>query len=160
VVDFIKTFDRAEKRPPDGYTIVDFGLQGIHRPSIGGPSPGRIIWELPMPRRGIFHAAVATDGPAPVRFRVGVSDDRIYEELATVTVTAPSSWNDLSADLSAYAGWKWSLFYRPERRRWRLVLSADAVTGMPGRAVWGSPEIIADSASAREYATRRVAQGF
>jgi hypothetical protein len=155
VVDFVKTFDRAEKRPPAGYTLVDFDLQGIHRPSIIGPSPGRIIWELSMPRRGVFHAAVAADGPAPVRFRVGVSDDRIYEELAAVTVTAVASWTDLSADLSAYAGWKWSLFYRPERRHWRLVLSADAATGIPGRAIWGSPEIVADSASAREYARRR-----
>jgi hypothetical protein len=156
VVDFIKEFDRAERRPPDGYALIDRRLQGTRYPSIAGPAPGRIIWQLPLPRRGIFHAAVAIDAPAAVRFRVGVSDDRIYEELASVVVTAAGAWSDLRADLSAYAGWKWSLFYRPERLRWRVVLSADAIGGVPARVMWGAPSIAADAASAREYVERRA----
>jgi hypothetical protein len=62
---------------------------------------------------------------------------------------------DLRTDLSAYAGFKWSLFYRPDRTTWRLVLAADAVAGVPGRAVWGRPEIVADEASAKEYVAAR-----
>lgn len=157
VVDFIKEFDRAEQRPAAAYALTEFRAPGASHPSIAAPAPGRIIWEMSLPRRGTLHTAVAIDGGVPVRFRVGVSDDRIYEELAAVTVSTPGTWTDLRADLSAYAGWKWSLFYRPERRRWRVVLSTDAVTAQPGRAIWGSPSISADTASAREYVDRRAA---
>ena len=155
VLDFIKEFDRAEQRPAASYTLTEFSARGASRPAISGPAPGRIIWELPLPRRGTLHTAVAIQDAVPVRFRVGVSDERIYEELAAVTVAAPGAWTDLDADLSAYAGWKWSLFYRPERRRWRVVLSTDAITGQPGRAIWGAPVVSADTASAREYAGRK-----
>jgi hypothetical protein len=157
VVDFIKEFDRAEKRPSAGYTLIDYRIEAVNRPSIDAPAPGRIIWELPLPRRGIFRAAVAIDGAVPVRFRVGVSDNRIYEELATITVAGAGTWTALQADLSAYAGWKWSLFYRPEHRRWRVVLSTDAIAGAPGRAIWGSPSIETDAPAAREYPPRRAA---
>ena len=158
-MDFIKEFDRAEKRPPSDYALIDRMLQGTSRPSISGPAPGRLVWELPLPRHGVFHATVAIEGPAPVRFRVGVSDERIYEELASATVDVSGAWRDVRADLSAYAGWKWSVFYRPERVRWRLVLSADAISGVPGRVIWGMPEITTDPPAAREYAARRQKWG-
>jgi hypothetical protein len=156
VVDFIKTFASAERRPADAYSLTDHSIQGENHPSIAAPAPGRIIWELRLPRRGVFHAVVAIEGTVPVRFRVGVSDDRIYEGLASTTVSSPSAWTDLVADLSAYAGWKWSLFYRPDTRAWRVVLSTDAVTG-PGRAIWGAPSISTDTSGAREYASRLTA---
>ncbi|MGH9371214.1 MAG: hypothetical protein ACRD15_06755, partial [Vicinamibacterales bacterium] len=57
--------------------------------------------------------------------------------------------------LSAYAGFKWSLFYRPDRITWRVVLATDAVGSGSPRAIWGSPEIVTDHRSAREYVTRR-----
>jgi hypothetical protein len=156
VVDFIKTFSRAEKRPPEGYALSLRATAGVFRPSIEGPSPGRVIWQLRLPRHGLFRSAVTTDGSAAVRFRVGISDDRIYEELARVTVPAGGQpgWTALHADLSAYAGWKWSLFYRPDRVSWRVILSADAVEGVPGRAIWGAPEVMTDPSGAREYVKR------
>jgi hypothetical protein len=100
--------------------------------------------------------AMAGANPAPTRFRIGVSDDRIYEALVDRTLTSADAheWTDIQADLSAYAGWKWSLFYRPERQRWRLVLSTDVVTGPPSQAVWGAPGIDADVESAKEYRAR------
>lgn len=107
-----------------------------------------------MPRRAVFRAIASVDGRAAARFRVGVSDDRIYEGLAAVLSVPGSGWTPIEADLSAYAGWKWSLFYQPERRSWRLVLSADAVGGTPATAVWGNPEIVSDPSAAREYARR------
>ena len=85
---------------------------------------------------------------------MGVSDDRIYEGLASVQSNPGSGWTAIQADLSPYAGWKWSLFYRPERHLWRLVLSADAAGGTPATAVWGNPEIVSDLAAAREFARR------
>jgi hypothetical protein len=150
IVDLIGELNRAEKRPPDAFTLSD--RNGVR--AIAGPAPGRLIWTLPIPRRAVFRAMAAVDGRAPARFRVGVSDDRIYEGLSSVQSIPGGDWTPIEADLSAYAGWKWSLFYRPERRSWRLVLSADAVGGAPTTAVWGNPEILSDPSSAREYARR------
>ena len=58
---------------------------------------------------------------APVRLRVGVSDDRIYERLTDVDLSPRDSrgGSSMRTDLSAYAGWKWSLFYHPDRVMWR-----------------------------------------
>ena len=70
-----------------------------------------------------------------------------------------ASWTELRADLSPYAGWQWSVFYRPETRRWRLVLSADAVSGTRTWAAWGVPSIVGDRAAAREYVERSAKLG-
>ena len=63
--------------------------------------------------------------------------------------------SDSRADRSAYAGRKWSVFYRPERIVWRLVLAADATETAPATVVWGQPQIETDTESAREYMARR-----
>jgi hypothetical protein len=174
-VDLTRTLGAAEHRPSAGFDLTAHVADGVARPSIVMPVPARAIWSMPLPRHGLFHAFVAIDTtgapPAPaapakastaVRFRLGISDARVYEELTDRTVTAPSSstagapgWTELRADLSPYAGIKWSLFYRPDRITWRLVLATDAVGGGPVRAVWGSPEILTDMASAQEYEVRR-----
>jgi hypothetical protein len=154
--------DRADKRPAGGFSIAMPQVNGAPRPAIAAAVPSRLTLALPLPRRGVFHAFVAlADGPpgataAPVRLRVGVSDHRIYEGL-TELILAPGArtWIDLRADLSAYAGWKWSLFYRPDRITWRIVLAADAMENVPARVLWGEPEIVTDSDSAREYFARR-----
>ena len=109
---------------------------------------------LPVPRRSIFRAEIAA-AEAPVRVRLGVSDARIYEQLAEVTVQPGAGWTTLEADLSAYAGWKFSLFYRPDGQQWRLNLSVDALAG-PGRIAIGAPVILASRDSALEYAPRRA----
>ncbi len=156
VVDLIKEFEQADRRPADAYAIADHVAAGTAIPAILGPAPGRLTWVLPLPRHGVFRARVAASS-APVRIRVGVSDARIYEQLAEIQVEPDKAWSDLSADLSAYAGWKFSLFYRPEERAWRLNLSADAVAGIPARVAWGRPEIVAlSNADALEYAKRRT----
>lgn len=157
-VALIRDFDRAETRPPSGFEVSTQQRGDVVHPSIVAPVPSRMIWPMPLPRRGSFRAFVslAQRTDPPVRLRIGVSDHRIYEGLADVTVPPDGGrWIELRADLSAYAGWKWSLFYRPDRVSWRIVLSADATGAAPSRAVWGSPEILADTKSALEYAARR-----
>lgn len=159
VVDLIREFDRAEKRPPEGSQVTTYSAGGVDRPSLLVPAPSRVIWPLPLPQRGRFRAFAALDGrgnpAAAIRLRVGISDHRIYEGLAQQTITAAQpGWVAVGADLSAYAGFKWSLFYRPDRVTWRLVLSADLIEG-GGAAVWGSPEIVTDAPAAKEYVTRR-----
>jgi hypothetical protein len=153
VVDFIKDAHRAEQSPP-AYA-VRYWTAGATLPALVGPSPGRLIWTLPLPRASRFEASVTAAG-APVRVRVGISDARIYEHLGGATVMPGAPWTPIAVDLSAYAGWKLSLFYRPDRVQWRLVLSADAVTGAPGTVAWGLPKIVTSTRNAREYEARRA----
>lgn len=161
VVDLLRELDRAERRPAEGFDVAIHQAGGESRPSLVAPVPSRATWSLPLPRHGAFraHVALEADDPATVvRLRVGVSDHRIYEGLADWILTAErGGWIAIHADLSAYAGFQWSLFYRPDRIPWRVVLAADAIGGGPARALWGAPEIVTDQRSAREYAARRQA---
>jgi hypothetical protein len=162
-VDLMRDFNRAEKRPAVAFEIAEREVGGASRPAIVVPVPSRLTWSMPLPRHAVFQSAVALAdppsgvAPAPVRLRIGISDHRTFEGLSEVTLNPGSGWTDLRADLSAYAGWKWSLFYRPDRLTWRLTLAADAIVGRPAVALWGRPEIVTDTQSAREYSTRRLA---
>jgi hypothetical protein len=153
-VDFIKEFERADARPPGAYAAGEHVSAGTALPAIAGPAPGRLTWTLPLPRGGTFRAHVMASG-ARVRVRVGVSDARIYEQLAERIVAPDAGWSPMSADLSAYAGFKISLFYRPDAMQWRVNLSADAIEG-PATVFWGRPEVVASTGDAREYVERRA----
>ena len=50
---------------------------------------------------------------------------------------ASGAWHPLEVDLSAYAGWRFSLFYQPYRRTWTLVFSAEELA----REIAGFPPI-------------------
>jgi hypothetical protein len=162
VVDLTREMDRAEQRPPGGFTLGDYRVGDTAYPAIAAAVPSRLTVPVPLPRHGILHAFVA-HAPLPdntragtVRLRIGISDHRIYEALRELILTPSSgSWVDLRVDLSAYAGWKWSLFYRPEQVIWRVVLAADAMDSVPATVLWGTPEILTDTRSAREYSARR-----
>lgn len=153
VVDFIKEFDRADRRPHT-YAVASSAAGGIALPAIVGPAPGRLTWTLALPRAAEFRSQVAATG-GPVRVRVGVSDNRIYEGLAAATVAPGAPWAPVAADLSRYAGWKASLFYRPDEVQWHFVLSADVVADA-ATVVWGAPEIVASRPNVLEYAARRA----
>ena len=159
VVNLIREVDNAEKRPVDGFEITTRELDGQVRPSIVVPVPSRLTIPLPLPRHGMLRAFASIDpnsSAAAVRLRVGVSDHRIYERLTDIDLSpGDRRWIPVRTDLSAYAGRKWSLFYHPERIVWHVVLAADAIGGVPTRAIWGSPEIVTDGESAKEYTERR-----
>ena len=159
VVNLLREVDNAEKRPVDGFEITTREIDGQVRPSVVVPVPSRLTIPLPLPRRGVLRAFASIDpstAAAAVRLRVGVSDDRIYERLTDVDlVPGDHHWIPVRTDLSAYAGWKWSLFYHPERNVWHVVLAADATGSVPTRAIWGSPEIVTDAEAAKEYSARR-----
>src|SRR5262245_54982089 len=117
-VNLLRELDAAEKRPPAGFQVADRQIDGVSHPSLVVPVPSRLTIPLPLPRHGVLRAAAALEpaGPgrpaASVRLRVGVSDDRIYEHLKEVILTpGQRGWVDVGVDLSAYAGWKLSLFY-------------------------------------------------
>jgi len=154
VVDFIKEATWAERRPPT-YSVENSTAGGTTLAAIAGPVPGRLTWTLPMPRGARFRARVAAMD-APVGIRIGISDERVYERLFDTTITPGADWTAIDVDLGEYAGWKLSLFYRPDAVRWRLVLSADAIGGVPARIAWGTPEIVAGRTDVLEYNARRV----
>lgn len=153
VVDFIKEFDRADRRPLT-YAVASSAIGGAPLPAIVGPAPGRLTWTLPIPRGAEFRSQAAAAG-GPVHLRVGVSDNRVYEGLAEASIAPGAAWAPVTVDLSRYAGWKASLFYRPEAVQWHLVLSADAAAG-PATMAWGTPVIVASRSNALEYAARRA----
>ena len=144
-----------------GVEAPAYEIAGVTRPAIVMPVPSRVTWSFPLPRRGVLHTSAAlapgADGapPPPARFRIGISDHRIYEGLSEKVLTAQDGWVEFSVDLSAYAGWKWSLFYRPDRLTWNVVLAADAGSAGAATAVWATPEIVTDAAAAREFTARR-----
>lgn len=155
VIDLIRQFAHAETRPLTGsFQIAEHTFGGRSHTSLVVPVPSRVIWTTALPERAALRVAVAVPQAGAVSFRIGVSDDRIYEMLVERTVrsaeSASTGWTSLEADLSLYAGRKPSLFYRPAGRRWRLVLSADSVEGSPP-AVWGAPGVDTDSGAARRF---------
>jgi hypothetical protein len=157
VVDLLKQVGHAEKRPLDGaFPIAEHTLGGVTRASLVAPAASRVTWLQALPRRGTLRADVAVPaarGHAVVAFRLGISDDRIYETLLERHVSSDPAlgWTTLAADLSRYAGPQFSLFYRPDRRRWRLVLAATPVEGSPEVVFWGAPGVDTDAAAARRF---------
>jgi hypothetical protein len=97
-----------------------------------------------------------------VTFRIGISDERIYEPLSQQVVTsadtANKGWAPLLADVSMYGGRHWSLFHRPDERQWKLILNADAGYGT-ARAYWGAPGVDTDPRAARAWWQRAAARG-
>lgn len=106
-------------------------------------SPARLTWPIRFRERAELDASVALVAtpaepqPAGVIVRIGISDDRAYEELWRLTLTAPGdrvAWQPVRLDLGSYSGWKWSLFYQPSRITWNLIVAADPAPG--GMVAW------------------------
>jgi hypothetical protein len=159
IVDLLKQIGHAETRPL-GATIQlgEHTFDGRTRASLVVPVPSRIIWTQALPERGVLRAdAAVPDAPGPgvVLFRIGISDDRVSEELVERQIASEDSsrqgWIPMSADLSGYAGRKFSVFYHPDARRWRIVFGVYAVSGTTGSAYWGAPGIEADGDAARRF---------
>ena len=100
-------------------------------------APARITWTVRMPRQSRLTGSAALM-PSPtgttssgVVLRLGVSNDRTYERFWRLALDRASEarWQPIDIDLSAYSGWKFSVFYQPPLRDWKLVLSVDAAPG-------------------------------
>jgi len=153
IVDLMKTLPSAERRatrPIDEAVRADLnGPEKDLRPAIITDAPARVIWSIRLPTRARLETAVTLIGEsagqpgAGASARIGISDDRRYDQLAKITLdgsTAQSrAWQPISIDLGSYSGWQWSLFYRPWERTWRLIFSADATPG--GTIAWARPVI-------------------
>lgn len=141
-------------RPSGTYRVAFHQASGTTAAAVIGPVPGRITWTLPLPRQAWFRAQIAATG-GDARVRLGVSDARVYEQVAEQVVTPETGWAWLNADLSEYAGMKFSLFYHPDREAWRVNLSIDPFPG-PATVAIAAPQIAAPQRDAAEYVHRRA----
>jgi hypothetical protein len=150
-VDLLETLPSAERRarPPIETAIrVDLiGPPGDLRPAIVTSTPARVTWSTRLPPRPRLDTAVvlmddrhgARSGNAAAR--IGISDDRRYEQLANISLdgaASPRAWQAVTIDLGGYSGWQWSLFYRPSERVWKIVFGAD---GESGQIAWARPVV-------------------
>jgi hypothetical protein len=150
-VDLLETLPAAERRaaiPIDVAVHIDLvGPGGDPRPAIVMATPARVIWSTRLPLRARLETAImlVDDGhglkSASAAARIGISDNRRYDQLAIVALDSSSAtshtWQPVSIDLGSYAGWQWSVFYRPWEKTWRLIFSADGESG--GRIAWARP---------------------
>jgi hypothetical protein len=160
VIDLMDRLSLAETRPVEGpFEIREVTCGDTPRPSLAVPPSSRAIWTTLLPSRAVLTAGLAVDGPpgSAVLFRVGISDDRVYEGLASVIVRADDcgrGWTPVAVDLGDYSGLKFSLFYQPNHRTWRIVLATNLETGAAERAYWAQPGVWSDASAAHDYVNR------
>ena len=154
-IDLLSLLALAEKRPPttahDAFVVADVKVYGRTIPAVIVPQPSRVIWTVRIPRRATLtaYAGLMPDGSGKYAgdavFRVGVSGGRIYEQvyrrrMTPITVEADRTCVPITVDLSAWAGWQWSLFYRPSETAWGVVFSVDG-TKSSDTPLWVAPSI-------------------
>jgi hypothetical protein len=149
--DLAATLDRAERRPEGGpFEVHELDIDGQQRPVIAVPATSRLTWHLRFPARArlrMWLGARSACDSAPVDFRVGISDGRVYEQLLVRAVAPGASgspgWGPATIDLSRYGGTQWSLFYRPSEITWSLIFNTRPSGAMPcaSQSLWGAPQI-------------------
>ena len=160
-IDLLKRADAATRRPEAGpFAIEDQPCGGRRITAQAVPVPSRLTWTLNFPARArlIATPGLAGSSDAAAEFRVGISDRRVYETLLTQVVAADAcahGGQEISIDLSRFGGRQWSLFYRPDDRRWELIFGVTVKSGEVARAFWGAPRVEADTRAARNYLARR-----
>lgn len=117
---------------------------GVPTPALLITAPARLTWPVRFGEHADLDASVAlvpgaAASTAGVTVRIGITDARTFDELWRLPLTAASgtgslAWQPIRIDLGAYFGWKFSLFYRPSRLNWNIVLGVDATPG--GTVAW------------------------
>jgi hypothetical protein len=150
-VDLLAQLDAAQKRPEPGlFSTSDVTLNGeTHRAIAVAPAAGtRLVFRVRVPDDGWLRVSLglkpeawAQEGDG-VKFMVGISDGRAFDQLFTQHVNpfgnaADRRWIPVMVDVSQYAGEEVELmlntFASPEGRVGDLRNDL---------AVWGAPEII------------------
>jgi hypothetical protein len=150
-VALVTQFDEVRKAPsPDVFSVVDATLAGVAKRAVAvKPVAGsRLTWKVTVPDDGWLWVSV---GLAPeaweqegdgVKFLVGVSDGRAFEQLFEQHLNpfanqGDRKWVDVRVDLSTYAGEEVDLLF-------------NTYASLPGQpsderhdfALWGTPEIV------------------
>ncbi len=134
-IDLLRELPRAARAPAgEAARLISVEVveqDGSPRPALVMRATSRVIWTVQMREAASLRAFVARlpggDPAAELVVRIGVSDERVYEDYFRERLAAPAGdipeWQPLAIDLSLYSGRKWSLFYRPAWRTWSLVLN-------------------------------------
>lgn len=135
-IDLLTLLPTAERRPvgsgAEQIRADVVGIEGDVRAALVLRAPARVTWPVFLP----IHAQLTTsllllpgvsETSQGVTLRIALSHERTYQELARVEAT--SAWAPIAIDLRQYSEWKFSLFDQPLRRRWMLIVSADATPG-------------------------------
>ena len=146
--------------PDRAFRVEDVAVGGAVRRAVLADPPSRITWRVKLPPHATLRVFAAMPPHAwegrgdGVTFRVGISDGRVYESLARVHVDpahvpADRRWVPIEVDLGRYGGRQFSVFYRPWRITWALVLATEGRDGQGATAgeaaVWGEPTIVSPS---------------
>jgi hypothetical protein len=145
-IDLLSLLPSAERRAPapldESIRVERLGPPADLRVALRCETPARISWTIPIPRQARLSTAVMLlDGRGvTAHFYIG---ERTWEELFRITLSGTNAdaraWHPVVIDLSGYAGWQWSLFYRPSEHPWRLNFYADPAPA--GTLAWAAPTI-------------------
>jgi hypothetical protein len=150
-VDLLGTFAATTKKPaPDFFSLETATLNGESKQAILVQPQGgtRLTWKVTVPDSAWFSVAVGLKPDAwqkegdGVKFLVGVSDGRHFEELFSQYVNpfgnpGDRRWIPIMVDLSTYAGEQ-------------VEIMLNTYSSLPGKqvdtqndfALWGAPEIV------------------
>jgi len=119
-IDLLQQFDAAEKRPSEPppaqwCSLAEATLNGVSKRAIRVLPVSRLIFKVTVPDDASLRVWIGLDPEVwdkegdGVLFRVGVSDQRTYEELLNqhlnpLSVKSDRQWVPVSIDLSAYGG--------------------------------------------------------
>lgn len=148
-VDLVQQLPGARQQPnAEALSVTDVKLNDQTKRSISVqnvPAGTRITWHATIPDNGWLKASlgiredgwsVSGDG---VEFSIGVSDSQNYDELLRLTINpftnaSDRRWNDISLDLSPYAGETVDIIFNT-----RSGPKADSNGDF---AVWGEPRVV------------------
>ncbi len=145
-VDLLAHLPLAERRAggniDEAIRMDVVAVQGDARTALVMRAPARVTWPVTLPLHAQFRSALALvpDAsvlPQGVSVRIGLSDGRTYREIGKAE--AAGTWVPVALDLREYSEWKFSVFYQPLLKTWRLVLNADATPG--GAVAWDLPRL-------------------
>jgi hypothetical protein len=151
--DLIEQFPSAtDKRPnPDVFSIVDATIGGDTRKAILVKDPSRLVYTATVPDDGQLRVAVALQEEAwtiegdGVLFRVLVGAGGPPEEILNLHLNpygnaSDRRWNDLTLDLSEYAGETVELYFNTNSS---LPVRPPRDDRNGDLALWGAPRIVA-----------------
>jgi hypothetical protein len=138
-IELLREWPHAERRAAghiDEAVRIDGATAGGQtRMAIVMRAPARITYPVQLPETAHldFSLMLLPDAAHPqpgVVVRVGISDNRYYNELLKEKLTSVGeTWRPISVDLSPYSGFKWSVFYHPSHIAWKLIINVDAAPG-------------------------------
>jgi hypothetical protein len=147
-VDLVQQLSSAKRQPsPESFSVADITINNErkHSISVQNLAGTRVTWHATIPDNGWLKTSMAiredgwTVNGDGVLFSVGVSDGQNYDELLSQMLNpfgnaSDRRWNDISLDLSPYAGETVDIIFNTR--------SGPADNRNGDFAVWGEPRVI------------------